>query len=46
MDPERAQQVTRTVVTAAVGQAMTGNTDYEVWLTSAVWGADVSVANR
>ena len=46
MDPIRAQSITRTMVTAAVGDAMTGNADYRAWLDPDVWGEDVSVTTR
>jgi len=37
MEPERAHDIVRTLVTARVGAALTGDVLYDPWLTAAAW---------
>ena len=46
MEPERTQSVTRAIVTAAVGEALTGNSDYLPWLEADYWEEDVRLEVR
>jgi predicted dienelactone hydrolase len=46
IEPERAQYITRAIVTAAVGEALTGNADYLPWLEADHWEEDVSIEVR
>jgi predicted dienelactone hydrolase len=46
MEPERTQYITRTIVTAAVGESLTGNSDYLSWLEPEMWEEDVTLEVR
>jgi predicted dienelactone hydrolase len=46
MEPDRTQTITRTIVTAAIGEALTGNSDYLPWLDASAWETDITLESR
>ena len=46
IDPLLSQQISKTLVTAAIGEALTGNPDYLPWLQPDAWGPEITLETR